>query len=377
MDKCNTDYSSEFKTKIGATEYNIFIGAVDENGNFKEEPCSLDDEYKECKIYLETLNRMEKLIILFYTQGTLSTMVSQYKNKTNIVELRTTISESIIDFIKYRTKLDANIDDYYKKYFITIIQWIKNNLVDNIRNIIKIIQMGDPYDILIESEFLTSDNIDKLEKIIEEYNRLNDDEKIKSIMNDYILKSNNINYDIIIFNLELYVLDNEANIIEYIEKINENINKIIDNSPPIKRCIRLFRAATYYEDLKQDQEIIFDRFKSTSCSQKTNIAMFTFSNSDCCVAELIIKPGTRALFLNYKETAYGETMYEVILQENLKFKVIKIEKKHIIKLSEDNDLRNYIDNPNYDIKKIIDIKYNNPTIQSVKFVNIYLLEQIS
>ena len=84
MDKCNNVYSSEFKTKIGATEYNIFIGAVDENGNFKEEPCNLDEEYKECRIYLDTLNRMEKLIILFYTQGTLSTILSQYKNKTEI-----------------------------------------------------------------------------------------------------------------------------------------------------------------------------------------------------------------------------------------------------------------------------------------------------
>ena len=376
MDKCNNDYSSEFKTKIGATEYNIFIGAVDENGNFKEEPCNLDEEYKECRIYLDTLNRMEKLIILFYTQGTLSTILSQYKNKTEIFSLRTVIGESIIDFIKYRSKLDANIDDYYKIYFITIIEWIKNKLVENINNIIKIINSGDPNDILLQAEFLTFENIEKLQKIIEDYNKLNEDEKIKSIMNDYIFSSRNINYDIIIFNLELYVLDNEENIIRYIEKINEDVNRIVDNSPPIKKCIRLYRAATYYKNLKQDQEIVFDRFTSTSCSQKTNIAMFTFSNSDCCIVELIIKPGTHALFLNYKETAYGETMYEVLLQENLKFKVKKIEKKHIVKLQEVEDSRNYIDNPDYEIKKIIDIQYHKPTIKSVKFVNIYLLEQI-
>jgi len=378
MDKCNNDYSSEFKTKISATEYNIFIGAVDENGNFKEEPCNLDDEYKKCQIYLDNLNRMEKLIILFYTQGTLSTILSQYKNKTEILSLRTVIGESIIDFIKYRSKLDANINDYYKIYFITVIEWIKNKFVENINNIIQIINTGDPHEILGLSDFLTFENIEKLQKIIEDYNKLNEDEKIKIIMNDYIFSSRNIiNYDIIIFNLELYVLDNEANIIEYIKKINEDINKIIDNSPLIEKCIRLYRAATYYENLKQDQEIIFDRFTSTSCSQKTNIAMFTFSNSDCCIVELIIKPGTHALFLNYKETAYGETMYEVLLQENLKFKVKKIEKKHIVKLLENKDLRNYIDNPDYEIKKIIDIKYNTPTIKSIKFVNIYLLEQIS
>ena len=376
MDKCNNEYSSEFKTKIDATEYNIFIGAVDENGNFKEEPCSLDEEYRVCRTYLDSLNRMEKLIILFYTQGTISTILGQYKNNTSIAYLRTIISESFIDLIKYRTKLDANIDDYYKKYFITIIEWLKNNLVYNIQNIIKIIQMGDPYDLLAQANFLTSENIDKLKELIDIFNKLSDDDKIRSVMDNYILSSQNIYYDILIFNLELYVLDNEANIIKYIEKINEDINKIVDNSPPIKRCIRLYRAATYYENLQQDQEIIFDRIASTSCSQKTNIAMFTFSKSDCCIAELIIKPGTRALFLNYKETAYGETMYEVILQENLKFKVIKIEKKHIIKLKEHDDLRHYIDNPDYEIKKIIDIQYHKPAIQTIKFVNIYLLEQI-
>ena len=47
-------------------------------------------------------------------------------------------------------------------------------------------------------------------------------------MNDYIFSSQNIYYDVLIFNLELYVLDNEENIIKYIEKINENKYKSIN-----------------------------------------------------------------------------------------------------------------------------------------------------
>jgi hypothetical protein len=101
--------------------------------------------------------------------------------------------------------------------------------------------------------------------------------------------------------------------------------------------------------------------------------MFANANTSCCVVEFIIKPGTRALFLNYEETAFGEALYEVILQKKLKFKVIKIEQKNIVKL--ETDSIEDLDNPTFEIKKIANITYTEPNKHSIKKFKVYLLEQ--
>ena len=170
--------------------------------------------------------------------------------------------------------------------------------------------------------------------------------------------------------LDLYF--DEFNIKQFLDKLNEDMDIIINSAPPIDRCIRLFRAAGNYDEYKINQDIVSNTLISTSCSQKTNIGMFI---DNCCIAEFIIKPGTHALFLNYEETAFGETMYEVILQKNLKFKVIKIEQKNIVKLEQHGDLEE-LENPAFEIKKLININFKDPNINSIKKNNVYLFEQI-
>jgi hypothetical protein len=375
MDKCNNEFSYNFNTKFNKENKSVFIGALDEEGKIKEEKCKLDNEYAKCRIYLDTLTRMKKLIILFYTRGHLSRIINKYNRGLIIIDTSISLSSSkydiydtIIDFIKYRYKLKVNENDFYKQYFDKIIRWMSENLLETITSIIDMLNT-DNYD--PDNFIFNIEDIDTLQQIKINYNTiLSNEEKYKMIIKLF-LDSDEISYSLINYLLDLYFDKNIAINKEYFDNLDKDINSIINNAPPTDRCVRLFRAADNYKEYKIGQRIINDTIISTSCSQKTNIYMF--NKSDCCIAEFILKPGIKALFLNYEETAFGEAMYEVILQKNLTFEVIKIEEKDIIDLVSIQDV---IENSNYEIKKIVNISYEQPTKYSFKKINSFLFKQI-
>jgi hypothetical protein len=101
--------------------------------------------------------------------------------------------------------------------------------------------------------------------------------------------------------------------------------------------------------------------------------MFNKAGDNCCIAEFILKPGIKALFLNYEETAFGEAMYEVILQKDLNFEVIKIETKNLFVFDTEQE---DIVNPNCEIKKIANITYKKPDLYSLKKITSFLFKQI-
>jgi len=381
MDYCKSEFSDNFTTKFNGVNKSVFIGALDEEGKIKEEKCNLDEEYTKCRQYLDTLNRMQKLIILLYTRGHLSRIINKYNRKLIITDVSISISSSktdiyntIIDFIKYRYKLNVDIDDFYKKYFINIIEWIKLELINIIDEIIKTLMNEIPDDYPFEyADYMKLRRI-KLNylQIIKNVN-INVIEQVKY---DYIVKiflnSSDTSYLLIKYLLDEYFDKNIGIAKEYFDNLDKDINLIINNAPPTERCIRLYRAADNYDKYKIGDKITIDNIISTSCSQKTNIFMFN-NRGNCCIAEFILKPGVKALFLNYEETAFGEAMYEVILQKNLTLEVIKIEEKDIIRL---NDEQTEISNPDYKIKKIVNITYDEPTKYSFKKIKSFLFKQI-
>lgn len=372
MDTCVTEFSPEFKTRIENLEKSIFVGAVDEFGNIKEERCNLDKEFIRCRKYLDTLNRMQKLMILFYTRGYLSRVLNKYTRGLIIVSASISASSSrediyrtIKNFIKYRNKFDVDPEDYYKSFFNHIIEWIKTKIEAVIISILEILHKNT-----VDDFPFNSDDSKILKKINSDYKKIQT-EKDKY---EYIIKlffaQDEISDELLYSLLDLYF--DEFNIKDFLDKLNEDMDIIINSAPPIDRCIRLFRSAGNYDKYKINQDIVSNTIISTSCSQKTNIGMFI---DNCCIAEFIIKPGTHALFLNYEETAFGETMYEVILQKNLKFRVVKIEQKNIVKL-EQHGMLEELDNPAFEIKKLVNINFEEPNVNSIKKNNVYLFEQI-
>jgi hypothetical protein len=404
MDYCVEEFSDNFNTIIDKKETSIFIGALDENGKVQEEECNLEPEYTSCRIYLDIISRMNKLLILFYTKGTISKLLTSYtlnlikfEYSISISSQKNNIYKTIIDFIKYRSKFDVINDDFYKEFFNGIISWIVINLNQCIESFLDILKEDyaeyeqDKYEYEYEDKYeyeeekkLIRQQLKKIRRLQMIFNRIIDDtEKYKMIINLIINRTRKskqyIINNFIYFLFDKYFDDDVDNtkkikVKKYIETIDKDLNDIINNAPPINRCIRLFRAADNYKNYIINEIITINKITSTSCSQKTNISSFISSaQGGCCIAEFIIKPGTKALFLNYEETTYGEAMYEVILQKDLKFKVSNIEKKPVVSL---NDIYMEIPNEDYEIKKISNIKYETPNKSSLRDINIYLLKQI-
>lgn len=376
MDNCSDNFSDEFRTKIDGEDKSIFIGALDEEGKVKEVKCNLDEEYKKCRLYLDSLTRMQKLIILFYTRGHLSRILNSYNRglirtdmSMSVSSSRNDIYKTIINFIRYRYKLKVLDNDFYGGYFDKIIKWIMENLLITIKTVTRLLD-SDTYD---EENFpFKIDDKHKLQKIYNQYEKITDKYKMISKL---FLVPDDTTYLLITYLLDFYFDEHISENTIYFDNIDRDINITINNAPPTERCIRLYRAADNYKDYHLGQSMTNDTITSTSCSQKTNISMFNRSN--CCIVEFILKPGIRALFLNYDEAAFGEATYEVILQKNLNFTLIKIEEKNIINLNTtQEEIEIDDDNDDYQIKKMVNIEYQQPTQYSFKQIKVYLFKQI-
>jgi hypothetical protein len=406
MAKQEYTFTPNFNVKIKGNTESVFIGATDKDGNIKEEKCNLDEEYKNCKKYLESLTQMDKLLIFLYTKGILNKVINKLNFEQIYDILITNISpihrESIYylfsELIKYRIMLNITDED-------TFLNDLLKFLIENIN--IKIDEicayLSDPsdtnefyynkIDALRNLDYLFErDDIIFLRQIQKIFMESSDKNKIimKLLhnMNNYIKLSDLISY---LFDLFVHI-DNKW--FAYIKYLDHKFDEIIMNSPPLNKQIRVYRADDYMEKYKLNEIIINKSVLSTSCSQKTNITYFIqniYGQNSCCIGEYILNPGTHVLFLDYEKTPFGEQMYEVIVQKDIKCKLIKIEDKNVVVIKDKkeensndiNDINEFVDEikneislKEYEIKKIYNIEYDQTSVK-VKPVKSYLFEQIS
>jgi len=384
---CDENFSKTFKTKINGNEEDIYIGPLDKEGIITEEKCNLDAEYIKCRTYLDGLTKIDKFIILFYTLGTISKILSLFNRNQISKDSPITLSDNkqtfyntLFLFIKYMYKLKLIEDTtiFYANFLKKMIIKIADISLDEIKKLSKIFYNNnyDSLDEYYKNIFLIEDEVQMIQyKILFDH-----------IISD-ILKKNKlqhiyrwfINYDkqeFVPYNMILpYLLDRyfETNLlhVEFLNNLNKDLDNIINNAPPLEKCIRVYRAADYYSQYKIGEIVTNKTVLSTSCSQKSNIFFFN-SDKQCCIAEYILKPGTCVLFLNYDETAYGNKMYEVIVQKNICCKVIKKENKNIVEIdSEQNELEDSIP---YKIGHMQNMTYTGEINENN--VEVYLLKQV-
>ena len=155
-------------------------------------------------------------------------------------------------------------------------------------------------------------------------------------------------------------------------KIVHAVKDILNNTPPINRCIRLYKIIGKNTDLykigeKYQQKVI----NSLTCSRSANISIFYNRDKNmCCLLDIVCNTGTKVLFLDYGKTAYGNLMYEVILPPDYYFNVISSEKKSIItyKFTQENI---EIKKSKPELQPIYKLTYKNPEVKEIKT---YLVE---
>jgi hypothetical protein len=119
----------------------------------------------------------------------------------------------------------------------------------------------------------------------------------------------------------------------------EDLDRIIRESPPIESPMVVFRGAKtkYYKT--SSNLYVNNTFMSTSFNYEVP---FKFSEYNCCLKKIILKPGTRALFTDCL-SEYSEEN-EILLGLNNKFKIIEDSVKYYYNIFKYNKKEEYPDN---------------------------------
>ncbi len=99
----------------------------------------------------------------------------------------------------------------------------------------------------------------------------------------------------------------------------EDINRIIKNSPPTKKEMVVFRGAKdkYFYSDKSNTKFINTTFMSTSFNLNK---AFDFVKGECCLKKIILKKGTRCMFM--ESITQVENELEILLGLNNEFRII-------------------------------------------------------
>ena len=329
--------------------------------------------YKKSKLYLDTLNKFEEFILWCYTSGSLARLINNFLLKDEkyeyFIEQKMT-SYAIFFQIKWYLlyKIDI-IPDIQENNQLIKFKEIFNNIIIYIWTNIKSINK------FLRKEYTFDKNDDKILTELVSYINNNShirdlNKKIDGLSKFFTKYTENIIIECII----KYIIEGNNNIlIDYLELNLSILKKILDNTPPIDKCIRLYkiigRNSDLYEIGKQYKQNVIN---SVSCSRSANISIFYDRDKNmCCLLDIICKPGTKVLFLNYDKTAYGNKMYEVLLPIGYNFNILSSDMKSIVTynfISKDIIIKDYSQ-----VKPIFDIKYINPSVNKIKT---YLIEVI-
>ncbi len=358
---CEKKYQLPLDFKFNDIDYKIYSGSTDIENQI-EQPCGLDDLYQKCKKYLDTLDKYKQFILWSYTGGALARLLNNYLLNNNDYK---TIDKYIISFsiffqIKwyfiYKIDIVAEMDEL-KILFEQILIYLFDNMKTINKNIKKKYEMND-------------DDKKILAQLLGKINIVNpNNEKKIDAMKDFFIK---YDQNIIIEWCIIDILEKIPEILPIYLKINLYVLKdILNNTPPIDRCIRLYKIIGKNTDLyeigkKYQQKVI----NSLTCSRSANISIFYTRNKNmCCLLDIICKAGTRVLFLDYTKTAYGNKMYEVILPPDYYFNIISSEKKSIMTYEFTQTNIKLKENPI--ISPIFKLKYEKPEVKEIKT---YLVE---
>jgi hypothetical protein len=70
--KCDTNFQNLMDFKLENKDYKIYQGSINES------PCGLDDLYQKCKLYLDSLPKIQEFILWTYTDGALARLLNNY-----------------------------------------------------------------------------------------------------------------------------------------------------------------------------------------------------------------------------------------------------------------------------------------------------------
>jgi hypothetical protein len=143
-------------------------------------------------------------------------------------------------------------------------------------------------------------------------------------------------YNLIVKNKKLLSVDFW---IDVVKKFTKDLDRIIKESPPVETTMIVFRGAQnkYYKT--SSNLYVNNTFMSTSFDYKVP---FKFTNYDCCLKKIILKPGSRALFTECLTQYVGEK--EILLGLDSKFKIIEDKTKYYYDLEKYDKNEEYSDN---------------------------------
>lgn len=371
-DKCDTNFQSLMDFKLEDKDYKIYQGAINES------PCGLDDLYQNCKLYLDSLPKIQEFIIWIYTDGALARLLNNYLLKDKKLELFYgsshtfyTICSQIKWYYFYELdKIDLDNEDNIKlkQLFETIIMlmWINfkkiNKKINEVDKTVPIEKKMDDADKKILAQIMAtinnaspklsdSDKVNLIKKIFINYN---DDYPINFII-DYIIND-----------IEKLLLP------KFIDLNLSILTKILDNVPPIDRCIKLYKIIGRPSEMYDIGKIYRQKvINSLTCSRTANISIFyDRDKQSCCLLEINCIAGTKILFLNYLKTTYGTSIFEVILPIGYDFKVLSSDIKDIVTFQFDTK---FTKPKTKVIQPIRFITYKDPKIKKIKVYEIIIV----
>jgi len=369
--KCDMNFQNLMDLKIDDKDYKVYHGSMNET------PCGLDDLYQKCKVYLDTLHKIEEFIIWIYTDGALPRLLNNYllydKKLEIFYELPATFYAFCYQikwyyFFELNKIYDTEDSLKLKTLFdsILLLMWINfkkiNKKIFDVDKTASKEHKMDESDKKILSQIMAtinnaspkisdSDKIDLMKKFFIDYN---DNFPIEFII-DYII--NDIDKTILAKYLDLNL---------------SILTKILDGVPSIDRCIKLYKIIGKNSDLYEigrtyKQKVI----NSLTCSRTANISIFYDRDKQlCCLLEINCVPGTKILFLNYLKTVFGSFMFEVILPIGYNFKVESSDFKDIITFNFDSK---FTKPKTKVLQPIRSLTYTEPKIKKIKVYEISIV----
>jgi len=374
---CDIKFQEMMDVKMKDTAHKIYHGPINIVNDVPiEEECGLEDLYAKSKSYIDSLNRFKQFILWNYTAGSLARLINNYL----------LVDKKIDKFYELNMSRFAIFFEIKWFYFFEI-DGVQNAEVDRLKQILEQIIIG------------IWDNFSKINKAINDddkkstpENKMNTNDRKqlqellttinnapKTITNDKkinLLKLLFIKYDYnypLVFAIYMIINNLDKDILSKFVEINLAVlTDILSNVPVIDRCIKLYKIigknTELYEIGKTYKQKVIN---SLTCSRKSNISIFyDRKENKCCLLEITCKPGTKILFLNYLNTAYGSKMLEVLLPAGYDFKIITSSDKDILTHKfEEVKLKP----KNKDFQPIFDIKYKDPEIKKIKVYEVELL----
>jgi hypothetical protein len=241
-------------------------------------------------VYQKGLNYAELLTLHTYTyQG--DVLMNNYLRNS-------------FDVNKYKEHVKKGKTDYNTTYFPLFIPFIKI-LKDNIDNVMEIL---NPEILLASRKKFVKQIKMKKELFLTDFKEI----KNKGALYQFIVKN-------------ALMLSDES-IIEAVSSLCKILQTVIDNAPPVKKKMIVYRGSNDYYFDKDIRNIFYKNMGFVSSSiDKSSAFSFTVEQTDhpgrCCLSYITLLPGTKTVWLEGVTSMKGE--YEFLLGLNTHYLIRK------------------------------------------------------